>query len=175
MELNKLSSRKNFHKTIISKKKNLNYHKNHLIDEKNYFIQKDNETLISKIKNIAFRHNKLLEPNLGILIYRKEKEKNLKNIRKLYQKSLEESNSYFKNKLNHSKSFINNKKIFQDYKITRKVYKNLRKIHPSNSLDYSLKHSTLKYKSLDELMNKSYKITLNQKSFNLPLIKIFPL
>ena len=171
-------NKKPFHKTTISKIKignYLNYQKIRLMDERNYFIQKDNERLVSKIKQIAFRPNKLLEPNIGILKYRKKKEKNLKSVRKLYKKSLDESNSFFKNKLSQSKSYINNKKIFEDYKMTRKAYNNLRKIFPLNNIDNSLKNSVLQYKSLDEVMDKPFKIKTNKNYSYLPLIKIYPL
>ncbi len=171
-------NKKPFHKTTISKIKignYLNYQKIRLMDERNYFIQKDNERLVSKIKQIAFRPNKLLEPNIGILTYRKEKEKNLKSVRKLYKKSLDESNCFLKNKIVHSKSSLNFKKFFHDYIKTRKIYDNLRNIYPLNNFDYSLKHSKFQYKSLDELMNKSYKMKINKNFTYLPLIKIFPL
>lgn len=187
MKLNKFNStlstnfdnKKNFHKTTISKKKNLvnyfNYKKNYLIDDRKYFIQRENEMLVSKIKKIAFRQNKLLEPDLGVIAYRKEKEKNLRSVRKLYKKSLDESNCFLKNKIVHSKSSLNFKKFFHDYIKTRKVYDNLRNIYPLNNFDYSLKHSKFQYKSLDELMNKSYKMKINKNYTYLPLIKIFPL
>ena len=70
----------------------------HPLDDRNFFIQKDNELLTSKIKKIAVRQNQLLKPNLGVEAYKKEKQKSLKSLRYLYKKALDESNNFFKKK-----------------------------------------------------------------------------
>ncbi len=136
------------------------------ISEKEFFIRRDNEMLTARIIKIATRPNKLLEPSKGVESYKKEKEKSLKSIRKLYKQNLEESNLLFQNKLNRLKSFINNKKIKEDYLLTRKVYHNLRKIYPNNSFKFHQKSF-----SVEELINKSQ---ISRNNSNLPLIKIFP-
>lgn len=175
-----LNHKKNLN--TLSKKKNnsavsLIQRVYHPLDDRNFFIQKDNELLTSKIKKIAVRQNQLLKPNLGVEAYKKEKQKSLKSLRYLYKKALDESNNFFKNKLTKSKSFINNKKIKEDYLFTRKVYKNLRKIYPNNCLDVNLSNvihvnKNQKYISIEELMNNSNKFFRNKSK--LPLIKVLP-
>ena len=145
--------KRNYSTTFL--KPNSLLYKPNPISEKEFFIRRDNEMLTARIIKIATRPS-----------YKKEKEKSLKSIRKLYKQNLEESNLLFQNKLNKLKSFINNKKIKEDYLLTRKVYHNLRKIYPNNSFKFHQKSF-----SVEELINKSQ---ISRNNSNLPLIKIFP-
>ena len=141
-------------------------YKSNLLSEKDLFIRRENEMLISRIIKIATRPNKLLEPIKGVETYKKEKQKSLDSIKKLYKQNLKESNLFFQNKLNRLKSYINNQKIKEDYLLTRKVYKNLRKI-PSNRPSFHQQKSF----SVQELINNSQ---INRNNSQLPLIKILP-
>ncbi len=147
-------------------KSNFMAYKSNILSEKDFYIRRQNEMLISRIIKIATRPNKLLEPIKAVEIYKKEKQKSLNTIKKLYKQNLKKSNSIFQNKLNRLKSFINNKKIKEDYLLTRKVYHNLRKIYPNNSFKFHQKSF-----SVEELINKSQ---ISRNNSNLPLIKIFP-
>ena len=147
-------------------KTNFMAYKSNILSEKDFYIRRENEMLISRIIKIATRPNKLLEPIKAVEIYKKEKQKSLNSIKKLYKQNLKKSNSIFQNKLNRLKSFINNQKIKEEYLFTRKVYQNLRKI-PSNGPSIHQQKSF----SVEELINKSQ---LNRNNSNLPLIKILP-
>lgn len=103
------------------------------LPEVKYSVSRDNHYLNWKIKAISTRNNMTLAKNNMFVNFINKNKVAQKGINALKKKNLHELNTKYYSRLTTTNSVIDNKKIEEDFRDTRKVYKYLRRIQPNQS------------------------------------------
>lgn len=101
--------------------------------DKRYFLTKGNQYLYEKLYQISTRENQALADNKAFNSYLSKKNKASQAIKELNDKKMQEFNNQYYKRVLSVNSVVDLKKIEQDFQVTRKVYKYLRKIQPHKS------------------------------------------
>lgn len=99
----------------------------------NYYITKGNEIFLDKLMAISTRANKAIEDNKAFNQYLNKKNKAMQAIKELNSKKMIEFNNQYHKRLLSVNSVVDLKKMEEDFQVTRRVYKVLRKIQPNQS------------------------------------------
>lgn len=101
--------------------------------DKRYFLTKGNQYLYEKLYQISTRDNQALADNRAFNSYLSKKNKAIQAIKELNDKKMQEFNNQYYKRVLSVNSVVDLKKMEQDFQITRKAYKFLRKIQPHKS------------------------------------------
>ena len=123
--------------------------------DRRYFLTKGNEYLFDKLIKISSRSNKTISDNKAFNNFMSKKNKAMQAIRELNEKKMNEFNNDYRRRILSVNSVVDLKKMENDFKVTRKVYKQLRKVQPNQSAAnlFTSYHCTVQTK-----MNKRNKL-----------------
>ena len=135
--------------------------------DKRYFLTKGNQYLYEKLYQISTRDNQALADNRAFNSYLSKKNKAIQAIKELNDKKMQEFNNQYYKRVLSVNSVVDLKKMEQDFQITRKVYKFLRKIQPHKSAA-NIFQSYASYQT-QQSKNNSSKSTMSNKEKLPPL------
>lgn len=135
--------------------------------DKRYFLTKGNQYLYEKLYQISTRDNQALADNRAFNSYLSKKNKAIQAIKELNDKKMQEFNNQYYKRVLSVNSVVDLKKMEQDFQITRKVYKFLRKIQPHKSAA-NIFQSYASYQA-QQSKNNSSKSTMSNKEKLPPL------
>lgn len=135
--------------------------------DKRYFLTKGNQYLYEKLYQISTRDNQALADNRAFNSYLSKKNKAIQAIKELNDKKMQEFNNQYYKRVLSVNSVVDLKKMEQDFQITRKAYKFLRKIQPHKSAA-NIFQTYASYQA-QQSKNNSSKSTMSKKEKLPPL------